>query len=318
MYGQVESSHEHRDYRIVTCCSKIGGLYYHTANEMTTSWVADGDRSQSWVSYWLPPVNPLLGHDIPIVPLHKPYDESRCQSVWADAILFSEPFVPTGWEGPLGHISHYLMEFLSNLFFVVESRAESNLKSANSSHRRLQRKPLFIMRRYTRTQSPNSKWSFSPPPPLFHTALWPLLSDHEWIKWHDVLAMVHNPPGGDGPSYVCFRSIHVYGLEHDVVKQRSDGAILEEVPRESVGPSACPRSPHSSRGTAQLGSWAVALPTTTGLSPSKAAKPRRDCCYVASTRLSSALHDTGPALVVDGGVCSGASLGFDRNPQRRL
>ena len=97
-----------------------------------------------------------------------------------------------------GRCSHYWMEFLSNLFFIVASR-----ESEGASE---QQKPLFIIRpneHMQRLQAANEK--------PFHAALWPMLSDHgRWIQWDDVLAMLHG--GGDPPSSLCFRRL---GVLHD-------------------------------------------------------------------------------------------------------
>ena len=197
-----ESWNYHRDYHFVTCCAKFGSVYYHTdshAPSRKVEWVADGNRSGSTGVY----------HQLPMVPLQQPYKESSCQHVWADVIIFNE-MGPHEWQGSLSSCSHYWMEFLSNLFFVVESRADSDPTFADSIDGREQ-KPIFIMSRQPRRArlTPHQHaLSGSPTLPPFHAALWSMLSDHEWMDFDAVLAMVHAPPGGGGPSLVCFRRLH--------------------------------------------------------------------------------------------------------------
>jgi hypothetical protein len=96
------------------------------------------------------------------------------------------------------------MEFLSNLFFVVASRES---ESRPGEHLALRKKPVFIIRRkfYDRS-SPNLKRDFSNLPP-YHAVLWPMLSDHEWMEWDDILGVLVNGVGG--PSQLCFRRLHV-------------------------------------------------------------------------------------------------------------
>ena len=126
-----------------------------------------------------------------------PYDESKCRYVWSDAVVFSE-FPTLQW------CSHYWMEFLSNLFFVVASRES---ESRPGEHLALRKKPVFIIRRkfYDRS-SPNLKRDFSNLPP-YHAGIWPMLSDHEWMEWDDILGVLANGVGG--PSQLCFRRLHV-------------------------------------------------------------------------------------------------------------
>ncbi len=127
----------------------------------------------------------------------EPYDESKCRYVWSDAVVFSE-FPTLQW------CSHYWMEFLSSIFFVVASRES---ESRPSEHPGLRKKPVFIIRRkfYDRS-SPNFKRDFSNLPP-YHAGIWPMLSDHEWMEWDDILGVLANGVGG--PSQLCFRRLHV-------------------------------------------------------------------------------------------------------------
>ena len=224
----MTSWHTGRDYHSVTCCKPHAGidaLQYHAVRlrmpdvddldgkeDGGIERVEDGDLSQSWVSEWLPEKCSDGRDDLLLARVYEPYDESKCAYVFADTILFSEPFVPTGWKGPLGHISHYLMEFLSNLFFVVESRRDFTL----AENRSVLQKPIFIMRRhsiqwkwpYTNT-GPYSKRRYADTrPPPFHAALRPMFSDREWIEWTDVLGMVDTLRAAGGPSSVCFRRLH--------------------------------------------------------------------------------------------------------------
>jgi hypothetical protein len=96
------------------------------------------------------------------------------------------------------------MEFLSNLFFVVASRES---ESRPGEHLSLREKPVFIIRRkfYDRS-SPNLKRDFSNLPP-YHAGMWPMLSDHEWMEWDDILGVLANGVGG--PSHLCFRRLNV-------------------------------------------------------------------------------------------------------------
>jgi hypothetical protein len=190
------SQHVHRDYRFVTCCTRFGGLYHHTADDEHSvpevSWISNGDIDE------IPEKKIRVRHDVPIVRNHSPYEEWKCPYVWADAILFSE-------FQNLRFVSHYLMEFLSNLFFILSSReSDAQQEFADSGNRR--QTPLFIIRQAYSDTKPDVS---SLPP--YHMALWPMLSGNDWIDWNDVLGMVHkwvHMPSG-GPSMVCFRRLHI-------------------------------------------------------------------------------------------------------------
>jgi hypothetical protein len=214
-----KSSHYGRDLAFVTCCSAWGALYYHTDvdsehADYRHTLVSDGDRYHK---------GPLpsrdddyrLAHDLSILERSGSYDESKCEYVWADAILIAE-------MKDAKHCSHYWMELLSNLFFVIESRKTEGLPEhvAFSSDHPIQYKPRISIRRNVLWSAHNSKHDASnlklPP---YHAALWPMLSDHALMEWNDVLAMVHAPTSGGGPQasprLLCFRAFHVF-MDHNM------------------------------------------------------------------------------------------------------
>jgi hypothetical protein len=134
---------------------------------------------------WDPPPEFLQVRELPIGESRSSYSESRCEHVWADVILVAER-----WDGFLASCAHYWMEFLSNLFFVVEGRLQYDSEdgSADSTYRRPQQKPLFIIRNRPRRAAHDGRQSVSSlSDPKFqagpyHAALWPtrMLSDREW------------------------------------------------------------------------------------------------------------------------------------------
>jgi len=133
------------------------------------------------------------------------------------------------------------MEFLSNLFFLVTSReSEGRPDLANSVDHHLQpslprqEKPIFIFRHEFATL-PNERPLFSNLGP-YHAALWPLLSDNEWIDWDDVLGMIHMPNGGvvAGPSLLCFRRLHAFQDYNMTMPSGADTAPHWRKYRESM------------------------------------------------------------------------------------
>jgi hypothetical protein len=120
-------------------------------------------------------------------------------------------------ESPAMHFfSHYVMELLSSLF------GDAMAFDAESPS---QRKPLFIIRRISRRNGHNpaaapTDTDVARTMPRFHTELWPMLSDHEWVEWDDVMVLAVRglaepleQPEADfmrQPSLICFRRLHVF------------------------------------------------------------------------------------------------------------
>jgi hypothetical protein len=221
------SWHHNRDFTLVTCCVPFGSLIYHTDcdsdNPCKTWSMVDRDP----LSWWEWSGIPEFLRELPIGESRSSYSESQCEHVWADVILVAER-----WDGFLASCAHYWMEFLSNLFFVVEGRVEYDSEdgSADSSYRRPQQKPLFIIRNRPRRAAHDGPQSYSTLPYRkfqagpYHAALWPMLSDREWVEWDDVMAMVYMAPSGEprlSPSYMCFRRLHVF---HD------SSMTMEDIP----------------------------------------------------------------------------------------
>ena len=87
----------HRDFRFVTCCSRFGSVFFHTADERVPE--------ISWITEWRP-IIANISEDarmtwyengaIDDVPIQRKvgslYNESKCRYVWADAVLVSEAY----------------------------------------------------------------------------------------------------------------------------------------------------------------------------------------------------------------------------------
>ena len=201
-----------RDCRFVTCCSPFGAVTVHTP-----PYDADGRTlpgairdSEIFVEYHYGGEARPIQNSLPIFYTEAPYSEASCKHVFArNVILFMEH--PTSQ-----FYSHYLMELLSSLFDVA---------MAVDDELPLQQKPLFLIRRISYRNGRSFQANASRPSeagankyldamPRFHTELWPMLSDHEWVEWEDVLAAAVQPdpkerlkqPSGS----ICFRRLQVF------------------------------------------------------------------------------------------------------------